>query len=99
VGQIFPAFPTVSHSGQFVHFSHTFVNDSGRHLDDFNVFGITIDRIHVLTVIWHNFLHDIAHTGGIAFRAGFADRSPFPLQFKRIVGVTPRPFRISARIS
>jgi hypothetical protein len=49
VGQIFSAFPTVSHSGQFAHFSHTFVNDSGRHLDDFNVFGITIDRLHVLT--------------------------------------------------
>ena len=42
VGQIFPAFPTVSHSGQFAHFSHTFVNDSGRHLDDFNVLGITM---------------------------------------------------------
>ena len=51
MGQIFPAFPTVSHSGQFAHFSHTFVNDSGRHLDDFNVFGITIDRLHVLPVM------------------------------------------------
>jgi AraC family transcriptional regulator len=34
----------------------------------------------------------------VAFRAGFADQSHFSLHFKRIVGVTPRQFRISARI-
>jgi AraC family transcriptional regulator len=36
--------------------------------------------------------------GEVAFRAGFADQSHFSLHFKRIVGVTPRQFRISARI-
>jgi AraC family transcriptional regulator len=36
--------------------------------------------------------------GEVAFRAGFADQSHLSLHFKRIVGVTPRQFRISARI-
>ncbi len=36
--------------------------------------------------------------GEIAFRTGFADQSHLSLHFKRIVGVTPRQFRISARI-
>jgi AraC family transcriptional regulator len=34
-----------------------------------------------------------------ADRAGFADQSHFCLHFKRIVGVTPGQFRISARTS
>jgi AraC family transcriptional regulator len=34
----------------------------------------------------------------VAFRTGFTDQSHFSLHFKRIVGVTPRQFRISARI-
>jgi AraC family transcriptional regulator len=32
----------------------------------------------------------------VAVRAGFSDQSHFSLHFKRIVGVTPRQFRISA---
>jgi AraC family transcriptional regulator len=35
----------------------------------------------------------------VAFRAGFSDQSHFSSHFKRIVGVTPRQFRISARIA
>ena len=33
----------------------------------------------------------------IAIRAGFSDQSHFSNQFKRIIGVTPRQFRRSAR--
>jgi AraC family transcriptional regulator len=33
----------------------------------------------------------------VALRVGFSDQSKFSLHFKRIVGVTPRQFRISAR--
>jgi AraC family transcriptional regulator len=33
----------------------------------------------------------------VALRVGFSDQSQFSLHFKRIVGVTPRQFRISAR--
>ena len=36
--------------------------------------------------------------GEVAFRAGFSDQSHFSSHFKRIVGVTPGEFRISARI-
>jgi AraC family transcriptional regulator len=35
----------------------------------------------------------------VALRAGFPDQSHFSLHFKRIVGVTPRQFRISVRIA
>jgi AraC family transcriptional regulator len=35
----------------------------------------------------------------IAVRVGFADQSQFSHHFKRVVGVTPRQFRISARIT
>jgi AraC family transcriptional regulator len=35
----------------------------------------------------------------VAARAGFSDQSVFCLHFKRLVGVTPRQFRNSARIS
>jgi AraC-like DNA-binding protein len=35
--------------------------------------------------------------GEVAFRAGFSDQIKFSFHFKRIVGVTPRQFRISAR--
>jgi AraC family transcriptional regulator len=35
----------------------------------------------------------------VALRAGFADQSHFSFHFKRIVGVTPRQFRLSARIA
>jgi len=34
----------------------------------------------------------------VALRVGFPDQSHFSFHFKRIVGVTPRQFRISARI-
>jgi AraC family transcriptional regulator len=34
----------------------------------------------------------------VALRAGFPDQSHFSLHFKRIVGVTPRQFRISTRM-
>jgi AraC family transcriptional regulator len=34
----------------------------------------------------------------VALRVGFSDQSKFSFHFKRIVGVTPRQFRISARI-
>jgi AraC family transcriptional regulator len=34
----------------------------------------------------------------VALRVGFSDQSKFSLHFKRIVGVTPRQFRISARM-
>jgi AraC family transcriptional regulator len=34
----------------------------------------------------------------VAHRVGFPDQSHFSLHFKRIVGVTPRQFRISARL-
>jgi len=37
--------------------------------------------------------------GEVAFRAGFSDQSRFSSHFKRIVGVTPRQFRISARMA
>jgi AraC-like DNA-binding protein len=33
----------------------------------------------------------------VALRVGFSDQSQFSLHFKRIVGATPRQFRISAR--
>jgi AraC family transcriptional regulator len=33
----------------------------------------------------------------VALRVGFSDQSKFSFHFKRIVGVTPRQFRISAR--
>jgi AraC-like DNA-binding protein len=35
----------------------------------------------------------------VALRGGFSDQSHFSFHFKRIVGVTPRQFRISARIA
>jgi AraC family transcriptional regulator len=35
----------------------------------------------------------------IAVRVGFADQSHFSQHFKRVVGVTPRQFRLAARIS
>jgi AraC family transcriptional regulator len=35
----------------------------------------------------------------VAFRAGFSDQSHFSSHFKRMVGVTPRQFRISAGIA
>jgi AraC family transcriptional regulator len=35
----------------------------------------------------------------VALRAGFSDQSQFSFHFKRIVGVTPRQFQISARIA
>jgi AraC family transcriptional regulator len=35
----------------------------------------------------------------IAVRVGFADQSQFSQHFKRVVGVTPRQFRLSARIT
>jgi AraC family transcriptional regulator len=34
----------------------------------------------------------------VALRVGFSDQSKFSFHFKRIVGVTPRQFRISAPI-
>jgi AraC-like DNA-binding protein len=34
----------------------------------------------------------------IAARAGFSDQSQFSHRFKRVVGITPRQFRMSARI-
>src|SRR5258707_8770373 len=37
--------------------------------------------------------------GEVAFRAGFSDQSHFSSHFKRIVGVTPRQFRMAARIA
>jgi AraC family transcriptional regulator len=35
----------------------------------------------------------------VALRVGFSDQSHFSLHFKRIVGVTPRQFQISARVA
>jgi AraC family transcriptional regulator len=35
----------------------------------------------------------------VASRAGFSDQSQFSRHFKRLVGVTPRQFRMSARIA
>jgi len=35
----------------------------------------------------------------IAARVGFSDQSQFSQHFKRVVGVTPRQFRLSARIT
>ena len=35
----------------------------------------------------------------VAAQAGFSDQSQFSRHFKRLVGVTPRQFRMSARIS
>jgi AraC family transcriptional regulator len=37
--------------------------------------------------------------GEIAARVGFSDQSQFSQHFKRVVGVTPRQFRRSARIA
>jgi AraC family transcriptional regulator len=42
--------------------------------------------------------HDLA-LAEIAARVGFSDHSQFSYHFKRIVGLTPRQFRISARIA
>jgi AraC-like DNA-binding protein len=33
----------------------------------------------------------------VALRAGFSDQSKFSFHFKRLIGVTPRQFRLSAR--
>jgi len=41
--------------------------------------------------------HDLA-LAEIAARVGFSDQSHFSQHFKRLVGVTPRQFRTSARI-
>ena len=35
----------------------------------------------------------------VAAHAGFSDQSQFSYNFKRLVGVTPRQFRMSARIA
>jgi AraC family transcriptional regulator len=35
----------------------------------------------------------------VALRAGFSDQSKFSFHFKRVIGVTPRQFRLSARIA
>src|SRR5207245_11580636 len=35
----------------------------------------------------------------VAAQAGFSDQSQFSRHFKRLVGVTPAPFRMSARIT
>jgi AraC family transcriptional regulator len=35
----------------------------------------------------------------VAARAGFSAQSQFSYHFKRLVGVTPRQFRMSARIA
>jgi AraC family transcriptional regulator len=35
----------------------------------------------------------------VAAHAGFSDQSQFSRHFKRLVGVTPRQFRMSARIA
>jgi AraC family transcriptional regulator len=35
----------------------------------------------------------------IALHAGFSDQSKFSFHFKRLIGVTPRQFRLSARIA
>jgi AraC family transcriptional regulator len=35
----------------------------------------------------------------VALRVGFSDQSQLSFHFRRIVGVTPRQFRISARIA
>jgi AraC family transcriptional regulator len=43
--------------------------------------------------------HDELGLADVALRVGFSDQSQFSLHFKRIVGVTPRQFRISARIA
>jgi AraC family transcriptional regulator len=42
--------------------------------------------------------HDGLGLAEVALRVGFSDQSKFSFHFKRIVGVTPRQFRISARI-
>jgi len=42
--------------------------------------------------------HDLA-LAEIAARVGFSDQSHFSQHFTRVVGVTPRQFRISARIA
>ena len=42
--------------------------------------------------------HDELGLAEVALRVGFADQSKFSFHFKRIVGVTPGQFRISARI-
>ena len=42
--------------------------------------------------------HDELGLAEVALRVGFADQSHFSFHFKRLVGVTPRQFRISERI-
>jgi AraC family transcriptional regulator len=42
--------------------------------------------------------HDELGLAEVALRVGFSDQSKLSFHFKRIVGVTPRQFRISARI-
>jgi AraC family transcriptional regulator len=37
--------------------------------------------------------------GEIAARVGFSDKRQFSHHFKRVVGVTPRQFRLAARIA
>jgi AraC family transcriptional regulator len=36
--------------------------------------------------------------GEVALRVGFSDQSKFSFHFKRLIGVTPRQFLLSARI-
>jgi AraC family transcriptional regulator len=43
--------------------------------------------------------HDELGLTEVALRVGFSDQSHFSFHFKRIVGITPGQFRISARIS
>jgi hypothetical protein len=35
----------------------------------------------------------------VALRAGFSDQSKFSFHFKRLIGITPGQFRLSARIA
>jgi AraC family transcriptional regulator len=43
--------------------------------------------------------HDELGLAEVALRVGFSDQSKFSFHFKRLVGLTPRQFRLSARIA
>jgi AraC family transcriptional regulator len=42
---------------------------------------------------------DALELAEVALRAGFSDQSKFSFHFKRLIGVTPRQFRLSAGIA
>jgi AraC-like DNA-binding protein len=49
-------------------------------------------------VLFPNPKDDELELAEVALRVGFSDQSKFSFHFKRLIGVTPRQFRLSAKI-